>query len=91
MIFYKRNKNGSSSPYQNMLEDIGHYLNIYFQQRKLPSYILINSDDSKYLVKEMITAKIIPAISNPPKLQYQGIAIIRTPDISEGFFEIVWS
>ncbi len=55
---------------------------------KTPTYIIINEADSVGLLNEMHKAKMIPDVKNPKKLQIQGLRVIRTNDIPEGYFDV---
>jgi hypothetical protein len=53
---------------------------------KTPSYIIINEADTIRLLEEMVMAKMIPDTNEPKKLQIQGLRVLRTNDIPEGYF-----
>ena len=79
-------------PYKGMLADIDAQVKEYHKIRGIgPNYVVISSDDKEELLLEMQTAKILTSSKPVGKLQYQGIRIITTPDIMQGFFEVLGS
>ena len=73
----------------NKLESIANEIKQYSVKGKIPTYIIINETDSINLLKEMHKAKLIPDNNKQKKLQIQGLRVIRTKDIPEGYFDIV--
>lgn len=76
-------------PYKLMLHDIREEID-YFQQvhKVAPNYVIINLDDVSRLQQEMATLKLLP-YGHSGKIQYMGIDIIRSQDMSEGSFDVV--
>ena len=76
-------------PYKQMLADYEGLIDQYKTRREItPNYIIINPEDIDSLLREMAAAKMIPAGHLPGKLQYQGIRIIKSPDMPKGFFDV---
>ena len=74
-----------------MLDDYSINIKLYQAQNQTPpSYIIINPEDEESLLNEMRTNKILPSAGSVRgKLQHAGIRIIKTTDISPGFFDVV--
>ena len=76
-------------PYKLMLHDIQEQIDTYKSYRQTdPVYIIVNPDDIQKLRYEMATLKLIP-LGDSGKLEFKGIKIIQSPDISKGFFEVM--
>ena len=88
---YNPNPGNSAQPYKNMLADIYYEIESATKRDKLPTYVIINSNDLPFLQREMNKANILPEKVKPGKLQLRGIRIIQTPDIPQGFFDVVWN
>ena len=90
MRFYTlKGETNYEHPYKLMLQDIREEVD-YFQQvhKVAPNYIIINLDDVSRLRFEMATLKQLPH-NHCGKIQYMGISIIRSQDMSKGSFEVV--
>ena len=75
---------------KNILQHIAIEIKQYgiSNKGKTPSYIIMNEADSIHLIKEMVKAKMMPDIKEPKNLQIQGLRVIRTNDIPEGYFDV---
>lgn len=77
-------------PYKAMLADIDVQVKEYTKNRGMsPNYIVIHSLDIEELLLAMQEAKLLTPGKPAGKLQYLGIRIITTPDIIQGFFEVL--
>lgn len=77
-------------PYQKMLHDFSEQIKAYAKHRGIaPNYIIINPEDKESLQAEMISFKLLQPGKAIGKLQFQGIRIIESPDITKGFFEVL--
>lgn len=76
-------------PYKLMLHDIRDEIDYFQQAHKVaPNYVIINLDDVSRLRLEMATLKLLPH-NHSGKIEYMGISIIRSQDMSEGSFDVV--
>ena len=73
-----------------MLVDFDIEINSYTQRRKMkPEYIIINPNDIDLLIEDMIRQKLLTNAKPVGKLQYNGIRIIKSEDILQGYFTVV--
>lgn len=77
-------------PYKAMLADIDAQVKEYTKHRGIaPNYIVVHSLDIEELLLAMQQARLLTSGKPASKLQYQGIRIITTLDIIQGFFEVL--
>ena len=78
-------------PYKLMLHDIREEIECFKKEHKYaPVYIIINPDDITMLRHEMTVLKLLPQ-NHDGGIEYLGIRIIRSEDMSEGNFDVVGS
>ena len=76
-------------PYKLMLHDIREEIDCFQQVHQVaPNYVIVNTDDVSKLRREMATLKLLPH-NHSGKIQYMGVRIIRSQDMSEGSFDVV--
>ena len=74
-------------PLADIYREIDGY--IKSNNRKTPSYIIINEKDTDRLLKAMFKAKLIPDTAPPKKFVLFSQRVIRTTDIPESNFDVV--
>ena len=75
---------------KNILADIASEIKQYSltNNGKTPSYIIINDNDTKYLLSAMNKANLIRDNTEPNKITLLGVRVLRTNDIPKGYFDI---
>ena len=77
----------SKDPLTDIYREINGY--IKSNNRKTPSYIIINEKDTDRLLEAMHKAKLIPDTTPPKKFILFSQRVIRTTDIPERNFDVV--